>query len=75
MQNTPWVRAGYILDESDPDILVLRRSDGTFVAAFNADAATKESILGMLKSDHGANVYDTAGKPKVLRHTRLSEKA
>jgi hypothetical protein len=26
----------YSLDESDPDILVLRRQDGSFVAAFSA---------------------------------------
>jgi hypothetical protein len=26
----------YYLDESDPDILVLRRQDGAFVAAFSA---------------------------------------
>jgi hypothetical protein len=25
----------YYLDESDPDILMLRREDGTFVAAFS----------------------------------------
>jgi hypothetical protein len=25
----------YYLDESDPDIVVLRRDDGTFVAAFS----------------------------------------
>ncbi len=27
----------YHLDESDPDILVLRRQDGAFVAAFSAE--------------------------------------
>jgi hypothetical protein len=26
----------YYLDETDPDVLVLRRQDGTFVAAFSA---------------------------------------
>ena len=26
----------YYLDESDPDIVVLRRQDGSFVAAFSA---------------------------------------
>jgi hypothetical protein len=34
----------YYLDESDPDIVVLRRQDGAFVAAFSARGATKESI-------------------------------
>ena len=27
---------GYYLDESDPDIVVLRRQNGSFVAAFSA---------------------------------------
>jgi hypothetical protein len=36
---------GYYLDESDPDIITLRRRDGTFVAAFSAQGATRESII------------------------------
>ena len=31
----------YHLDESDPDSVVLRRQDGTFVAAFSARGATR----------------------------------
>jgi hypothetical protein len=31
----------YYIDESDPDILVLRRQEGSFVAAFSARSATK----------------------------------
>ena len=31
----------YHLDESDPDVLVLRRQDGSFVAAFSACGATR----------------------------------
>jgi hypothetical protein len=34
----------YILDESDPDIVILRRQDGCFVAAFSARGATEEGI-------------------------------
>jgi hypothetical protein len=34
----------YILDESDPDIVILRRRDGSFVAAFSARGATEEGI-------------------------------
>jgi hypothetical protein len=41
----PWLQPTYVLDESDPDILVLRRSDGSFVAAFSAQGATREGIL------------------------------
>jgi hypothetical protein len=29
-------RFNYYIDESDPDIIVLRRQDGSFVAAFSA---------------------------------------
>jgi hypothetical protein len=34
----------YIVDESDPDIVILRRLDGYFVAAFSASGATEEGI-------------------------------
>jgi hypothetical protein len=34
----------YYLDESDPDIVILHRQDGTFVAAFSTQGATKEGI-------------------------------
>jgi hypothetical protein len=42
----------YHLDESDPDILVLRRQDGTFVAAFSARGATREGITEAAKEDY-----------------------
>jgi hypothetical protein len=35
----------YYLDESDPDVLVLRRQDGSFVSAFSARGATKEGVV------------------------------
>ena len=44
----------YYLDESDPDILVLRRQDGTFVAAFSASGATSEGIAEAAKEDYYA---------------------
>jgi len=34
----------YHLDASDPDVAVLRRQDGSFVAAFSARGATREGI-------------------------------
>ena len=43
----------YYIDESDPDIVVLRRQDGTFAAAFSARGATKEGILEAAKEDYG----------------------
>ncbi len=41
----------YYLDESDPDIVVLRRQGGTFVAAFSAQGATKEGIDEAARED------------------------
>jgi hypothetical protein len=42
----------YYLDESDPDIVVLRRQDGAFVAAFSAEGATREGIVEAAKEDY-----------------------
>jgi hypothetical protein len=42
----------YYLDESDPDIIVLRRQDGAFVAAFSAQGATREGIVEAAKEDY-----------------------
>jgi len=41
----------YYLDESDPDILTLRRKDDTFVAAFSAQGATREGIVEAAMQD------------------------
>ena len=48
----------YHLDESDPDVLVLRRQDGSFVAAFSACGATKEGIVGAAKEDYAALLHE-----------------
>ncbi len=50
----------YLLDESDPDVLVLRRQDGTFVAAFSARGATKEGIVEAAEQDYGALLRENA---------------
>ncbi len=42
----------YYLDESDPDVVILRRQDGTFVAAFSAQGATREGILEAASEDY-----------------------
>jgi hypothetical protein len=42
----------YYLDESDPDIVVLRRQDSAFVAAFSARGATTEGIVEAAKEDY-----------------------
>jgi hypothetical protein len=41
----------YDLDRSDPDVVILRRQDGSFVAAFGARGATEESIFEAAKED------------------------
>ena len=51
----------YHLDESDPDVLVLRRQDGAFVAAFSACGATREGIVGAAKEDYAALLREHAG--------------
>jgi hypothetical protein len=41
----------YYLDESDPDVLVLRRQDGTFVAAFSAQGVTSAPSIEVLGNE------------------------
>ena len=44
----------YYLDKSDPDIVILRRQHGAFVAAFSASGATREGgIVEAAKEDYG----------------------
>jgi len=42
----------YYLDESDPDVVIPRRQDGSFVAAFSARGATREGIVEAAKEDY-----------------------
>ncbi len=42
----------YYLDDSDPDIYILRRQDDSFVAAYSARGATKEGIVVAAKEDY-----------------------
>jgi len=42
----------YYIDESDPDIVILRRRDGSFVAAFSAGGVTRNGILEAAKEDY-----------------------
>jgi hypothetical protein len=44
----------YYLDESDPDVVVLRRQDGSFVAAFSSSGITKEGIVEAAEEDYRA---------------------
>jgi hypothetical protein len=42
----------YQLDESDADIVVLRRQDDAFVGAFSARGVTTEGIVEAAKEDY-----------------------
>ena len=50
----------YQLDESDPDVVVLRRQDSSFVAAFSVGGATKEGIVGAAEEDYRALLWEHA---------------
>jgi hypothetical protein len=50
----------YYLDESDPDIIILRRHDGSFAAAFSAQGATKEGIRKAAEEDYQALIRENA---------------
>ena len=53
MEDEPLLpKIDYYLDESDPDIVVLRRQDGAFAAAFSAQGATREGIVEAAKEDY-----------------------
>ena len=52
-------KVDYYLDESDPDIVVLRRQDGAFVAAFSPRGATREGIVEAAKEDYGRLIAET----------------
>ena len=50
----------YYLDESDPDIVILRRQDDSFVAPFSASGATTEGIVEVAKEDYRALIEEHA---------------
>jgi hypothetical protein len=50
----------YYLDESDPDIVVLRRQDGAFVAAFSARGATTEGITDRARQGEDTEKHKSA---------------
>jgi hypothetical protein len=41
----------YYVDESDPDVVILRRQDGSNVAAFSARGVTNEGIIEAATED------------------------
>jgi hypothetical protein len=64
----------YYLDESDPDVVVLRRQDSAFVAAFSARGATTEGIVQAAKEDYRQLVSRPhAGEEQELSLDELPE--
>jgi hypothetical protein len=51
LDDAGFLPAGYRLDETDVDVVVLRRGDGSFVAAFSAQGATEGSIHAAAEED------------------------
>ena len=66
------------LDEADPDVIVLRRDDGTLVAAFSARDATKEELprgcAGRLQGTD-RTVRVSAERPSSLASRGASKRA
>lgn len=60
MDETMLPKFDYYLDDSDPDIVILRRSDGAFVAAFSARGATKGTIREAAEEDYRALLREHA---------------
>jgi len=58
----PSLKVDYYLDESDRDIVVvvLRRQDGSYVAAFSAIRVTKEGIVEAVREDYAALLVGNA---------------
>src|SRR5215217_3092170 len=77
MEEQGWLpKFDYYLDESDPDVLVLRRQDGTFVAAFSAQGATREGISEAAREDYRRLVsHLRAGRQRAAFLNELPEEA
>jgi hypothetical protein len=70
----PWLVPAYFLDESDPDVLILRRSDGSFVAAFSAQGATREGIKEAAEEDwRQRNPLSPKPRGPLVRHSEEEE--
>jgi 3-oxoacyl-ACP reductase-like protein len=52
MKESLFPKFEYYLDESDSDIVILRRQDGSFVAAFSASGATRDGIDEAAREDY-----------------------
>jgi len=65
----------YYIDELDPDILILCRQDGTFVAAFSARGATREAIVEAAKEDYGDLIEAHAGSLNLQEENQNQQRS
>jgi hypothetical protein len=72
MEGLMFPKFDYYLDESDPDIVILRRQDGSFVAAFSARGATIEGFVEAAREDYRELVRAHANAPSWEVQERLS---
>jgi hypothetical protein len=72
MEELKFPKFDYYLDESDPDLVILRRQDGAFVAAFSAMGATRESIVEAAKEDYRELIRTHANSLGRQSENRLS---
>ncbi|HEX5699852.1 MAG TPA: hypothetical protein VFX77_04340 [Rubrobacter sp.] len=72
MKGLMFPKFDYYLHESDPDIVILRRQDGSFVAAFSARGATREGFVEAAREDYRELVRAHANAPSWEVQERLS---
>jgi len=56
-----WLPPGYVLDVLDPEVVILRREDGSMVGAFSTAGSTPESIRHAAQRDIRKQ-QDTSGR-------------
>ena len=75
MQDLKLPAFNYYLDESNPDIVILRRQGDSVVASFSARGATREGIIEAAKEDYKHHVEAYAaqqGQQKTTEGKRSS---
>ena len=72
MKELGFPKFDYYIDESDPDIVILRRQDGSFVAAFSAMGATREGIDEAARADYWRLIQAHRSAPDQMGEERLS---
>ena len=72
MEELMFPKFDYYLDESDPDIVILRRQDGSFVAAFSARGATRDGIVEAVREDYWMLIQAHSNAPSRQSQERLS---